>query len=110
MATAPNTFGKRLKEARELAGLSQRRLGIEAGLDEFVASTRVNRYERGVHEVDTVTAGQLAKALRVPRAYLYADEDAVARMILSVLPRQQGEAKAIAERTGASRWALIGAI
>lgn len=82
MATAPNTFGKRLKEARELAGLSQRRLGIEAGLDEFVASTRVNRYERGVHEVDTVTAGQLAKALRVPRAYLYADEDAVARMIL----------------------------
>lgn len=82
MATAPKTFGKRLKEARELAGLSQRRLGIEAGLDEFVASTRVNRYERGVHEADIVTAGQLAKALRVPRAFLYADEDNVARMIL----------------------------
>lgn len=79
---AVGTFGKRLKEARERAGLSQRRLGIEAGLDEFVASTRINRYERGVHEADFQTALQIAKVLGIPRAYLYADDDGLAKMIL----------------------------
>lgn len=40
-------FCKRLKEARTAAGLSQKKLGIAAGIDEFVASTRINRYEKG---------------------------------------------------------------
>lgn len=39
-----NVFCKRLKEARLAVGLSQKKLGIAIGLDEFVASTRVNRY------------------------------------------------------------------
>lgn len=34
-------FCKRLKEARLAAGLSQKKLGIAAGIDEFVASTRI---------------------------------------------------------------------
>lgn len=80
---ASNLFGKRLKEARETIDLSQRRLGIAAGLDEFVASARVNRYERGIHEPDAVTAARLALALGVPRAYFYADDDALARMIIA---------------------------
>lgn len=37
-------FSKRLKDARQLHGLSQKGLGIAAGIDEFVASARINRY------------------------------------------------------------------
>ncbi|WP_366931802.1 hypothetical protein [Paraburkholderia xenovorans] len=45
MAAAGHTvFGGRLKEARLRAGLSQKKLGIVAGLDPSVASTRINRY------------------------------------------------------------------
>ena len=75
-------FCRRLKEAREAAGLSQKQLGIAAGLDEFVASTRINRYEVGKHEPDAGMVGRLAETLRVPLAYLYAEDDRLARMIL----------------------------
>jgi transcriptional regulator with XRE-family HTH domain len=79
---APSSvFSKRLRQAREDAGLSQKELGILAGLDPFVASTRINRYEQGVHAADLATAKRLAKALGVPLAYLYADNDRLARMI-----------------------------
>jgi transcriptional regulator with XRE-family HTH domain len=79
---APSSvFSKRLRKAREDAGLSQKELGILAGLDPFVASTRINRYEQGVHAADLATAKRLAKALGVPLAYLYADNDRLARMI-----------------------------
>ena len=76
-----NTFGRRLKEARKVLGLSQKELGIRAGLDEFIASTRINRYERGIHEPDCNVANNLASALGVPRAFLYADDDDLAEMI-----------------------------
>lgn len=66
-----------------MAGLSQKQLGILAGLDEFVASTRINRYEVGVHEPDLGTAAHMAAAASVPLAYLFADEDLLAQMILS---------------------------
>jgi transcriptional regulator with XRE-family HTH domain len=79
---APSSvFSKRLRQAREETGLSQKELGILAGLDPFVASTRINRYEQGVHAADLATAKRLAKALGVPLAYLYADSDRLARMI-----------------------------
>jgi transcriptional regulator with XRE-family HTH domain len=74
-------FSKRLRQARQDAGLSQKDLGILAGLDPFVASTRINRYEQGVHAPDQATAKRLAKALGVPMAYLYADNERLARMI-----------------------------
>ena len=77
------TFCRRLRQAREAAGLSQKQLGIRAGLDEFVASTRINRYEVGVHEPDAGTARRLAEAMTVPVSYLYADDDLLARMILA---------------------------
>ena len=67
-------FCKRLKEARVTKGLSQKQLGIVAGIDEFVASTRINRYEKGIYEPDIETAGRLAEALDIPLAYLYADD------------------------------------
>ncbi|MCL2504768.1 MAG: helix-turn-helix domain-containing protein [Alphaproteobacteria bacterium] len=75
-------FAYRLKEARQRAGLSQKQLGIAAGIDEFVASTRINRYEQGVHEPDIKTASSLAKALNVPLAYLFAEDNRLAVTIL----------------------------
>ncbi len=52
------------------------------GLDEHTASARISRYETGVHEPPIATARQLAKALKVPLAYLYCDEDDLAEVIL----------------------------
>jgi transcriptional regulator with XRE-family HTH domain len=76
-------LSRRLKEARERKGLSQRQLGIAAGLDRFVASTRINRYEKGVHHPDPVTVQRMADALGVPAAYLFASDDKLARLILA---------------------------
>ncbi|KHN60867.1 transcriptional regulator [Dickeya fangzhongdai] len=84
-------FSQRLKDARLLRGLSQKGLGIAAGIDEFVASARINRYEKGVHEANIVTASRLADALNVPLAYFYADDDNLAKIILmfAELPKEQ---------------------
>lgn len=76
-------FQRRLKEARLDRGWSQKELGIEAGLDRFVASTRINRYEVGVHEPDLSTVTRLASALGIPAAYFFADDDRLARIILA---------------------------
>ena len=74
-------FSRRLRQARLDAGLSQKELGVLAGLDPFVASTRINRYELGIHAPDQTTATLLAKTLGVPLAFLYADTERLARMI-----------------------------
>lgn len=50
-------------------------LGIEAGIDAFVASTRINRYELGIHKPDLLTVRKLAEVLKVPVAFFYADTD-----------------------------------
>lgn len=76
-------LSRRLEQARERKGLSQKQLGIAAGLDRFVASTRINRYERGVHQPDPVTIQRMADALGVPTAYLFASNERLARMILA---------------------------
>ncbi|ELH1432533.1 helix-turn-helix transcriptional regulator [Raoultella ornithinolytica] len=76
-------FCKRLKEARLAAGLSQKKLGIAAGIDEFVASTRINRYEKGVHEEDIHTAQKLAQTLNVPLAYFYVENDQLATIVMN---------------------------
>ena len=76
-------FCKRLKEARLAAGLSQKRLGIAAGIDEFVASTRIKRYEKGVHEADIHTAQKLAQTLNVPLAYFYVENDQLAAIVMN---------------------------
>ena len=70
-----------MKEAREAAGLSQKSLGITAGIDEFSASARMDQYETGKHTPDFVTLKQIAKVLKVPTAYFYAEEDDLAEMI-----------------------------
>lgn len=71
--------------------LSQRDLGVMAGLDPFVASARINRYEQGVHQPDPATAQRLADCLEVPLPYLFAVDERLARAILAFdkLPARQ---------------------
>ncbi len=76
-------FTKRLKDARLALGISQRELGRRIGLSEDVVSSRVARYELGTSEPDFDTASRLAKELGVPLAYLLADNDVLAEIILS---------------------------
>lgn len=60
-----------------------KKLGIAAGIDEFVASTRINRYEKGVHEADIHTAQKLAETLNVPLAYFYVEDDELATIVMN---------------------------
>ncbi|MDI7493868.1 helix-turn-helix transcriptional regulator [Cronobacter dublinensis] len=71
-----------MKTAREAKGLSQKKLGILAGIDEFVASARINRYEKGVHQASIEIARKLAEALAVPLAYFYNEDDELAELLL----------------------------
>lgn len=72
---------KRLKEARLAAKLSQKKLGIAAGMDEFSASSRMNHYEIGRHTPDYQTLKRIAKVLKLPVAYFYAESDELASLI-----------------------------
>ena len=87
-------FHARLRQARLAVGLSQKQLGIQAGMDEFVASTRVNRYEKGKYQPDFDTAARLAAVLRVPLAYFFAQDDRLAELILvfTELPKRKRDA------------------
>ena len=85
---------KRLGEARLRSGLSQKKLGILAGIDEFSASARINQYERGKHIPDLRTVERIAKVLEVPSAYFYAVEDDLAAWILTF-----AEAHPVAQRS-----------
>lgn len=76
-----DVVAKRLKEARLAKGLSQKKLGIAAGIDEFTASPRMNQYERGVHVPDYNTLARLAEVLEVPVPYFYATDDVLATWI-----------------------------
>lgn len=78
-----SVVGNRLREARERLGISQKQLGIKAGLDPSVASPRINQYETGKHVPDIQTAQRLAEVLAVPAPYLYAQDDLLAAWILA---------------------------
>lgn len=74
-------FASRLREAREAIGISQKQLGILAGIDEFGASARINQYERGKHIPDLLTAQRLAAILGVPVSYLFEPNDDLAALL-----------------------------
>lgn len=89
-----DVWTKRFKQARLASGLSQRDVGIAAGLDEFVASTRINRYEVGVHQPDYQMAVRLARVLEIPVAYLYCDNDDMASLMLAFHRAPKGARRA----------------
>jgi transcriptional regulator with XRE-family HTH domain len=75
------TIPKRLKEARHESGLSQKELGIKAGIDEFAASARMNQYETGKHAPDFQTLQHIAAVLKIDPSYFYCSDDNLARII-----------------------------
>jgi transcriptional regulator with XRE-family HTH domain len=84
-------FAKRLKAARALRGLSQRALGGLVSGDKDNGSVRINRYEQEVNRADMDTAASLARTLDVPLAYLFAEEDDQAEMLLAFAKLTKGE-------------------
>ena len=93
-------IARRLKQARLRAGLSQKELGIKAGIDQFSASPRINQYERGKHVPDLLTAERLAKVLNVPTPYLYAHDDLLASWILAFSTTSPSARKAVIRKAG----------
>ncbi len=63
-------LAQRLKQVRTRLGLSQAELGIRMGLPEEIASTRINRYEKGVHTPNLETAERIAQELGVSLSWL----------------------------------------
>lgn len=98
MSDADEQWGARLKQARLAAGLSQKMLGIEAGIDAFVASTRINRYELGIHKPDLLTVRRLAEVLKVPMAFFYADTDDEIAELLFKYSRATDDARLRAQK------------
>jgi transcriptional regulator with XRE-family HTH domain len=72
---------KRLKEARKIARISQRKLGVASGMDEFSAGPRMNQYETGKHTPDFLTLKRIAEVLLVPTGYFYTEDDRLAEVI-----------------------------
>lgn len=74
-------IAKRLKQARLAAKLSQKKLGILAGIDEFSSSARMNQYEKSKHIPDFLTLNKIAQVLLVPTAYFYTQDDSLAELL-----------------------------
>lgn len=92
---ANEVFGKRLREARLRAKVSQRELGILAKIDPDSSTPRINQYERGVHAPDFLTAERCASALGVPTPYLYTRDETLAELLLLLAATPQRKVKAL---------------
>lgn len=79
-----NLIGKRIRARREALGWSQEKVGVMIGIDESSSRARISRYELGNHEPAIATARNIAKALGVPLAYLYCEENDVAELLLAL--------------------------
>jgi len=77
-----SVIGKRLKEARLRAGLSQEKLGLDAGLEAESASTRMNRYETGARAPSLELMERVGAVLGVPASYFYEADDNTAEFLL----------------------------
>ena len=82
MAKRKSPVSQRLKEARLNAGLSQKTLGIKAGIDQFSASARMNQYEMDTHVPDFGTLKRIAQILKIPTSYFYCEDDQLAQLII----------------------------
>ena len=89
LAKKKHPLGKRLKEARSEADLSQKLLGIKSGIDKFSASARLNQYESGKHLPDFDTIKRISKVLKLPVAYFYCEDDELAEVIKKWHARRQ---------------------
>lgn len=76
-----NPIPERLKQARKKTGISQKDLGVKAGMDEGSASGRMNHYEKGRHVPDIEMLHQLAKVLDVPLSYFFCEDELSAELV-----------------------------
>ena len=76
-----NPLPERLRQARKKAGLSQKDLGIKAGMDEGSASGRMNHYEKGRHVPDMDMLKKLASELGVPLSYFFCEDELSAELV-----------------------------
>ena len=86
----------RLREARLAAGISQRELGVRAGMDPSVASPRINQYERGKHLPDPLLLERLGRVLNRPLPYFYCADDQLATHILAFHLATEAEQRKLA--------------
>ncbi|OBY88843.1 transcriptional regulator [Pseudomonas sp. AU11447] len=77
-----SVLGLRIKQARMRVGLSQERLGLEAGLDAMSASTRMNRYELGKRIPTPDFVERLGVVLNTPAAYFYCVDEEEAELLI----------------------------
>ena len=94
---------QRLKELRLQHGLSQKQLGIKAGIDPSSASARMNQYERGKHLPDYKTLQRLAEILQVPVYFFYTtnlQDMNFFKCYHQLLPRQKQKILYLMERIG----------
>ena len=84
---------QRLKEARLQVGISQKQLGILAGIDAFSASARINQYERGKHMPDLQTLTRLAAVMGVPVPYFYCQDAELAGVIVKFVALGKAQKK-----------------
>lgn len=75
---------KRLKAAREKAGLTQEQLGVAAGITEESAYSRLSHYESGRHTPKFEIACAFARILNVPECYFYIVDDDFAEEVLKL--------------------------
>lgn len=95
-------FARRLLQARTELGISQRQLGIRAGLEPSVASPRVNQYEQGKHEPRPAVVKKLADALGIPPAFLYTEDELLAKLLLRWGELSVARKKALLKLAGSS--------
>lgn len=98
---SPNIVGRRMRLRREELGLSQEKVGVRIGIDESSSRARISRYELGTHEPPVETARLIAKALGVPLAYLYCDEEDVAQLLKELATQSASQ-----RRARVSQWML----
>lgn len=91
----PNPIPIRLKEARKRKGISQRELGIRTGMDENVASARMNQYEKGKHTPDIEILRSIAKELDVPLSYFFCDDETSAEIVKQLNKLSNDDRKSI---------------
>jgi len=73
---------KRLKEAREAAGLSQEKLAELVGIEGVSLNSRLSNYEVGRNAPSFDLVVLIAKALNYPEYYFYTIDDDVAEELL----------------------------
>ncbi len=78
-------MGRRMRSRREQLAWTKEMVGVLIGIDESASRVWICRCELGTHEPPVKTARLIARALGVPLAQLFCDDDAIAEL----LPRLQ---------------------